>query len=204
MYVSIHLYKHWYPISIFCEPGLFIEFPNMHTQLGVYVFLRQCGVSVPKATLLFVSQPYDLVTWTRAKPGGNPLRISDWTLQWKGEFEPVFLLGFLFWSSKWRQAFEGEIGYLGKDTLPETNIAPKKLMVGKLLSYWGGLFSGTMLVSGRVVSLKTPPGPFINVAYTTEVIPHVMMKVPTPENNLVVIAVQILAKPSQLRLPIEK
>ena len=30
-------------------------------------------------------------------------------------------------------------------TLPGTNI-----MVGILLSYWGGLFSGAMLVSGRV------------------------------------------------------
>ena len=35
-------------------------------------------------------------------------------------------------------------------TLPETNIAPEKWMVGILLSYWGGLFSGATLVSGRV------------------------------------------------------
>ena len=38
------------------------------------------------------------------------------------------------------------------DTLPETNSSPlkKKWMVGILLSYWKGLFSGAMLVSGRV------------------------------------------------------
>ena len=38
-------------------------------------------------------------------------------------------------------------------TLPETNIAPENgwLQVGILLSYWGGLFLGAMLVSGRVL-----------------------------------------------------
>ncbi len=39
-------------------------------------------------------------------------------------------------------------------TLPETNIAPKNgwlMMVGIRLSYWGGLFSGAMSVSGRVI-----------------------------------------------------
>ena len=47
---------------------------------------------------------------------------------------------------------------LGKDaagtwlTLPETNSKrPWKLMVGILVSFWGGLFSGAMLVSGRVL-----------------------------------------------------
>ena len=35
-------------------------------------------------------------------------------------------------------------------TLPESNIAPKKWMVGGLLSFWQGLFSGAMLVSGSV------------------------------------------------------
>ena len=38
-------------------------------------------------------------------------------------------------------------------TFLESNIARKngiKWMVGILLSYWGGLFSGTMLLSGRV------------------------------------------------------
>ena len=34
-------------------------------------------------------------------------------------------------------------------TLPETNSLPLK-MDGKLLSFWDGLFSGAMLVSGRV------------------------------------------------------
>ena len=38
-----------------------------------------------------------------------------------------------------------------KATLPETNIAPEKWMIGILLSFWEGLFSGAMLVSGRVV-----------------------------------------------------
>ncbi len=38
-------------------------------------------------------------------------------------------------------------------TLPKTNIAPTNgwLEYGILLSYWGGLFSGATLVSGRVV-----------------------------------------------------
>ncbi len=34
-------------------------------------------------------------------------------------------------------------------TLPETNIAAKKLMVGRLLSFWEGLFSGAFAVSFR-------------------------------------------------------
>ena len=40
-----------------------------------------------------------------------------------------------------------------KSTLPETNIAPENgwLEFGILVSYWDGLFSGAMLVSGRVV-----------------------------------------------------
>ena len=45
-----------------------------------------------------------------------------------------------------------QVGTIGS-TLLETNIfAPKNgwLEVGILLSYWGGLFSGAMLVSGRV------------------------------------------------------
>ena len=33
---------------------------------------------------------------------------------------------------------------------------PYKWMVGILLSYWGGLFSGAMLVSGRVTPYKWP------------------------------------------------
>ncbi len=38
-------------------------------------------------------------------------------------------------------------------TLPETNIAPENGRledIGRLLSFWDGLFSGPMLVSGRV------------------------------------------------------
>ena len=40
----------------------------------------------------------------------------------------------------------------GDCTLPETNIAPEKWMVGRVLSFWiwEGLFSGAMLVLGRV------------------------------------------------------
>ncbi len=36
-------------------------------------------------------------------------------------------------------------------TFPETNIAPEKWMVGILLSYWEGNFSGAMLNFGRVL-----------------------------------------------------
>ena len=51
--------------------GVLYRISNFHTQIGgVYVFFWQFGVSVPKAALLFVSQPYDLVTRTRAKHGG--------------------------------------------------------------------------------------------------------------------------------------
>ena len=32
-------------------------------------------------------------------------------------------------------------------------LAPQKMVVVILLSYWGGLFSGAMLVSGRVTTL---------------------------------------------------
>ena len=40
-------------------------------------------------------------------------------------------------------------------TLSETNIAPWKSMVGILVSFWEGLFSGAaMLVSGRVDNLE--------------------------------------------------
>ena len=35
-------------------------------------------------------------------------------------------------------------------TLLETNMAPGKWMVGMLVSFWDSLFSGAMLVSGRV------------------------------------------------------
>ena len=38
-------------------------------------------------------------------------------------------------------------------TLPKTNIAPGKMVVGRLLSFWGGLFLVAMLVSGRVYKL---------------------------------------------------
>ena len=38
-------------------------------------------------------------------------------------------------------------------TLPETNSSPLKMDAwNTILSYWGGLFSGAMLVSGRVAS----------------------------------------------------
>ena len=40
-----------------------------------------------------------------------------------------------------------------KHTLPETNIAPE--INGRLVSFWEGLFSGAMLVSGRVNVSKT-------------------------------------------------
>ena len=40
-----------------------------------------------------------------------------------------------------------------KDILPETNIPKKKWMVGILVSFWNGLVSGAMLVSGRVPAL---------------------------------------------------
>ena len=36
------------------------------------------------------------------------------------------------------------------DTLLETSIAPEKWMVGILVSFWDGLFSGAMLVLGSV------------------------------------------------------
>ena len=39
------------------------------------------------------------------------------------------------------------------DTLPETNIAPKNGWLEyyfPIIAYWGGLFSGAMLVSGRI------------------------------------------------------
>jgi len=36
-------------------------------------------------------------------------------------------------------------------TLPETNIAPEKWMFGTLASFWEGLFSGVMSVSGNVI-----------------------------------------------------
>ena len=37
-----------------------------------------------------------------------------------------------------------------EDTLPKTNIAPEKLVVGRQVSFWEGLFSGDMLVFGGV------------------------------------------------------
>ena len=40
------------------------------------------------------------------------------------------------------------------NTLPETNIAPDKWMVGRLVSFRDGLFSGSMLVFGRATQLK--------------------------------------------------
>ncbi len=40
-----------------------------------------------------------------------------------------------------------------KDILPDTNIPKKKGMVGILVSFWNGLVSGAMLVSGRVPAL---------------------------------------------------
>ena len=41
-------------------------------------------------------------------------------------------------------------------TLPETNSLHLKWMVGILVSFWDGQFSGAMLVSGRVNSLFCP------------------------------------------------
>ena len=35
-------------------------------------------------------------------------------------------------------------------TLPKTNVAPEKWMIGILVSFWDGLFSGAMLVLGSV------------------------------------------------------
>ncbi len=47
-------------------------------------------------------------------PKKTTLRISDWTLQWfRVNFHLVFCRGVAYRSSKWRQAFEGEIGSLG-------------------------------------------------------------------------------------------
>ena len=48
------------------------------------------------------------------------------------------------------QVFSCQLGKVQILTFPETNIfAPEN--VGILLSYWGGLFSGAMLVSGSVI-----------------------------------------------------
>ena len=57
-----------------------------------------------------------------------------------------------WWTAWLILAFFHGLGIID-DTLPETNIAPWKWikwMVGILLSFWDGLFSGAMLVSGRV------------------------------------------------------
>ena len=44
-------------------------------------------------------------------------------------------------------------------TLPETNSSPLKMDGWKtIVSYWGGLFSGAMLVSGRVMALRDKNG----------------------------------------------
>ena len=55
-----------------------------------------------------------------------------------------------WWTAWLILAFFHGLGIID-NTLPETNIfAPWKWMVGILLSFWDGLFSGAMLVSGRV------------------------------------------------------
>ena len=43
-------------------------------------------------------------------------------------------------------------------TIPETNIAPEKMMVGRLFSFWDGPFSRAMLVSGRVYPIVLKSG----------------------------------------------
>ena len=40
------------------------------------------------------------------------LGIPGWTLQWRGEFEPVCIAG-VFWGPQNDATFEGEIGFLG-------------------------------------------------------------------------------------------
>ena len=84
IYICIHytfIYKHWYPISIFCKPGFFIEFctafPNMHTQLGVYVLLRQfLGFRYPPGKLCSLFPIWSLQN-AAPKPGGNPYNPKD-------------------------------------------------------------------------------------------------------------------------------
>ena len=51
-----------------------------------------------------------------------------------------------FWEKQQNTQLPKTLGWF---TLPETNIAPEH-GIGILLSYWGGLFLGATLVSGRV------------------------------------------------------
>ena len=69
------------------------------------------------------------------------------TKKWSGRVH-VFAWHFLFPSFESSTESTWKFGL----TLPETNSErPWKWMVGILLSYWGGNFSGAMLVSGRVI-----------------------------------------------------
>ena len=45
-----------------------------------------------------------------------------------------------------KMAFKNELDY----TLPETNMAPEKLMVFRWVSFWEGLFSGAIFILGSV------------------------------------------------------
>ena len=49
--------------------------------------------------------------------------------------------------------------HLPKPTLPETNIAPENGWLGDEMSFWYTLFSGAMLVSGRVFTTNPPSFP---------------------------------------------
>ena len=65
----------------------------------------------------------------------------------KDGYDPAILLsGFCY--DGFQFAAAGGVSFCA--TLPETNIAPCKWMVGILLSFWDGLLSGAMLVSGSV------------------------------------------------------
>ena len=50
-----------------------------------------------------------------------------------------------------KSAGDLKCGFMWEHTLPETNIALENWWVGRLLSFWEGLFSGAILVSGSVL-----------------------------------------------------
>ena len=65
--------------------------------------------------------------------------------------------GKLFWLTKLlsgRQSLNS-LSRLGAwNTLPQTQHRPSKTVLGRLRSFWGGLFSGALLVLGRVKQLQ--------------------------------------------------
>ena len=115
--------------------------PAAHTQAvgkSGFLFVFLCLFCSRSARFVLIFDSWSITSSVQS--AGHKDVIARW----------LTCIKYTWWTAWLILAFFHGLGIID-ETFPETNIfAPWKWMVGILLSFWDGLFSGAMLVSGRV------------------------------------------------------